>query len=355
MFKSSLLPVLLTGIALFAAPALAQDTQTVTDRMGREVKVPTEIDRIVTHFLPFPSAWFISTGSAEEIIGMHPDSKQVAERSLLGRIAPEVLNADTGFTEGNTVNVEELLRLSPDIFVSYETMPAIADVERIGVPVVAMDVLSNSGGNVIQTYGGWLELLGQLAGQQDRAAEIIAYANDALERTRARVAAIPEGERPGALFFARLEDNSLKINSAGHFGHFWVTEGGNRNLAPEGVPPLADIDMEQIYNLNPEVIFISNFSPTKPEDLYENRVAGQDWSHVKAVQNRRVYKVPEGIFQWYPPSADAPLMLQWIAQVTHPDVFNDYVIEDVIHDYYQRFYNYDLSAEDVALILDPQF
>jgi iron complex transport system substrate-binding protein len=355
MFKSSLLPVLLTGIALFAAPVLAQDTQTVTDRMGREVPVPTEINRIVTHFLPFPSAWFISTGSAEEIIGMHPDSKQVAERSLLGRIAPEVLNADTGFTEGNTVNVEELLRLSPDIFVSYETMPAIADVERIGVPVVAMDVLSNSGGNVIQTYGGWLELLGQLAGQQDRAAEIIAYANDALERTRARVATIPEGERPGALFFARLEENSLKINSAGHFGHFWVTEGGNRNLAPEGVPPLADIDMEQIYNLNPDVIFISNFSPAKPEDLYENRVAGQDWSHVKAVQNKRVYKVPEGIFQWYPPSADAPLMLQWIAQVTHPDVFNDYVIEDVIHDYYQRFYNYDLSAEDVALILDPQF
>jgi len=355
MFKSSLLPVLLTGIALFAAPVLAQDSQTVTDRMGREVTVPTEINRIVTHFLPFPSAWFISTGSAEEIIGMHPDSKQVAERSLLGRIAPEVLNADTGFTEGNTVNVEELLRLSPDIFVSYETMPAIADVERIGVPVVAMDVLSNSGGNVIQTYGGWLELLGQLAGQQDRAAEIIAYANDALERTRARVATIPEGERPGALFFARLEENSLKINSAGHFGHFWVTEGGNRNLAPEGVPPLADIDMEQIYILNPEVIFISNFSPTKPEDLYENRVAGQDWSHVKAVQNKRVYKVPEGIFQWYPPSADAPLMLQWIAQVTHPDVFNDYVIEDVIHDYYQRFYNYDLSAEEVALILDPQF
>lgn len=355
MFKPSLLCALLTGIAFVAAPASAQDTQTVADRMGRDVTVPTEINRIVTHFLPFPSAWFISTGSAEEIVGMHPDSKQVAERSLLGRIAPEVLKADTAFTEGNSVNVEELLRLSPDIFVSYETMPAIADVERIGIPVVAMDVLSNSGGNVIQTYGGWLELLGQLAGQQDRAAEIIAYANDALERTRARVATIPEADRPGALFFARLEENALKINSAGHFGHFWITEGGNRNLAPEGVPPLADIDMEQIYSLNPEVIVISNFSPTKPEDLYENRVPGQDWSHVKAVQNKRVYKVPEGIFQWYPPSADAPLMLQWIAQVTHPDIFNDYVIEDVIHDYYQRFYNYDLSDEEIALILDPQF
>lgn len=355
IFSFSTFAVLLSIPAAMTLPAYAQDTQTVVDRMGRAVTVPTEINRIVTHFLPFPSAWFISTGSAKEIVGMHPDSKQVAERSLLGRIAPDVLNADTGFTEGNTVNVEELLRLSPDIFVSYETMPAIADVERIGIPVVAMDVLSNSGGNVIQTYGGWLELLGELAGQRERAADIIAYANDALARTRARIAEIAEEDRPGALFFARLEENSLKINSAGHFGHFWVTEGGSRNLAPEGLPPLADIDMEQIYNLNPEVIFISNFSPTKPEDLYENRVPGQDWSHVKAVQNKRVYKVPEGIFQWYPPSADAPLMLQWIAQVTHPDMFNDYKIESVIHDYYQRFYSYDLSAEEIALILDPKF
>lgn len=355
MFKPSLLSILLAGTALLASPATGQETHTVTDRMGREVELPVDIERIATEFLPFPSAWFISTGSADEIVGMHPDSMRMAERALLGRIAPALLGAETGFTQGNSVNVEELLRLAPDVFVSYESMPAIADVERIGIPVLAMDVLSNSGGNVIQTYSGWMELLGQVAGQEGRAADIIAYAQDALERTRTRIAAIPEESRPGALFFARLEQNSLKINGAGHFGHFWVTEGGNRNLAPDGIPPLADIDMEQIYALNPEVMFISNFSPTSPEDLYENRVPGQDWSHVRAVQDKRVYKIPEGIFQWYPPSADAPLMLQWIAQVSHPDVFQDYDIQDVIRDYYHRFYAYELSEDDIQLILNPEF
>lgn len=346
---------ILAGTALLTLPAAAQDTHSVTDRMGRTVELPVKIDRIATQFLPFPSAWFISTGSADEIVGMHPDSRRMAERNLLGRIAPELLKAETGFTQGNSVNVEELLRLSPDLFVSYESMPAIADVERIGIPVLALDVLSKSGGNVMQTYAGWMELLGQVAGQEARTAEIIAFGNATLEETRARIAPLGEKDRPGALFFARLEEKSLKVNGAGHFGNFWLVESGARNLAPADFAPLADIDMEQVYALNPEVIFISNFSATKPEDLYENRVPGQDWRHVKAVQDRRVYKIPEGIFQWYPPSADAPLMLKWMAQKSQPALFADYDIEDEIKSYYSRFYGYDLSDDEVALILDPQF
>ena len=54
-----------------------------------------------------------------------------------------------------------------------------------------------------------------------------------------------------------------------------------------------------------------------------------------------------------PPSADALLMLQWIAQVSHPKLFDDYVIEEVIRDYYARFYDFNLRDEDIAAILKP--
>ena len=310
----------LCAMALTAIPVVAQETHMVTDRMGRNVELPVEVNRIVTDFMPLPSAWYISTGSGDEVVGMHPNSMRMAKRSILGRIAPELLAAETGFTQGSSVNIEEVLRLAPDVFV---------------------------------TYFGWTKLLGQIAGQQERTDKIVAYANDVLMHTRSHIAHLSEKERPGALFFSRLGEDNLKINGTGHFGHFWMTEGGNRNLAPEGIPPLADIDMEQVYALNPEVIFISNFSPAQPEDLYENRITGQDWRHVSAVQNKRVYKVPEGIFQWYPPSADAPLMLQWIAQVSHPKLFDDYVIEEVIRDYYARFYDFNLRDEDIAAILKP--
>ena len=348
-------PLIAVCFVAAALPAMAQETQTVTDRMGRTVELPVEINRIVTEFMPFPSAWYISTGSGEEIVGMNPRSMRMAKRSILSRIAPEMLKAETDFIKGKKINIEEVLRLNPDVFVSYERSSAIAQVEQTGIPVLSFDVLSRSKGNVFKTYSGWMELLGQVAGQTERTDKIIAYADTVLERTRARVAQLSDADRPGALFFARLGTDDLKINGHGHFGHFWMTEAGNRNLAPKGIPMLAEIDMEQVYTINPEVIFISNFSPAKPEDLYENRIQGQDWSHVAAVQNKRVYKVPEGIFQWYPPSADAPLMMQWIAQVSHPGLFDDYVIEDVIREYYADFYGFDLSDEDIALILNPDF
>ena len=174
---------ILCAMALTAIPVVAQETHMVTDRMGRNVELPVEVNRIVTDFMPLPSAWYISTGSGDEVVGMHPNSMRMAKRSILGRIAPELLAAETGFTQGSSVNIEEVLRLAPDVFVTYETRQTIADVEKTGIPVLSLDVLSQSKGNVFETYFGWTKLLGQIAGQQERTDKIVAYANDVLMHT----------------------------------------------------------------------------------------------------------------------------------------------------------------------------
>ena len=102
------------------------------------------------------------------------------------------------------MNIEEVLRLAPDVFVTYETRQTIADVEKTGIPVLSLDVLSQSKGNVFETYFGWMKLLGQIAGQQELTDKIVAYANDVLMHTRSHIAHLSEKERPGALFFSRL-------------------------------------------------------------------------------------------------------------------------------------------------------
>ena len=106
----------------------------------------------------------------------NPNSMRMAKRGILGRIAPELLAAETGFTQGSSVNIEEVLRLAPDVFVTYETRQTIADMEKTGIPVLSLDVLSQSKGNVFETYFGWTKLLGQIAGQQERTDKIVAYA-----------------------------------------------------------------------------------------------------------------------------------------------------------------------------------
>jgi iron complex transport system substrate-binding protein len=97
---------------------------------------------------------------------------------------------------------------------------------------------------------------------------------------------------------------------------------------------------------------VSDFTPLQPDDIYNNTTEGQDWSGVKAVANKRVHKVPLGIYRWFPPSGDTPLMLKWLAQNNHPDLFT-YSIEAEIKEYYQRHYNYTLTDNEVFFILNP--
>lgn len=216
-----------------------------------------------------------------------------------------------------------------------------------------VDVLSK--GNTIQTFENWMTIIGTMTGDTVRTGELIDYANQALADTRAIMAGLDATDRPGALFISRLHEGELKINGPGHFGDFWLTEAGGTNLAAEGFPSFSDISMEQVYALDPEVIFITNLSPTKPEDLYENRIRGQDWSHVSAVKNQRVFKIPEGVFQWYVPNGDVPMMLKWSSQKMHPELYTDYDFAADLKAYYIRFYGYALSDDEVAGILDPQF
>jgi iron complex transport system substrate-binding protein len=108
--------------------------------------------------------------------------------------------------------------------------------------------------------------------------------------------------------------------------------------------------MEQIYQWNPDIVIITTFSQTMPDDLYNNTIPGQDWSHVKAVQERKVFKEPLGVYRWYPPSGDAPLMVKWMAQTQHPDLFT-YDMREEVKNYYNEFYNYTLTDDQVEGIL----
>ena len=80
---------------------------TVVDHAGNEVEVPYDIERIaVADIYPLPSVLSVFFDSAEKIVGMAPVSMTAAQNSLLSELYPEILNADTSFTDGTTINVK---------------------------------------------------------------------------------------------------------------------------------------------------------------------------------------------------------------------------------------------------------
>ncbi len=110
--------------------------------------------------------------------------------------------------------------------------------------------------------------------------------------------------------------------------------------------------MEQVYKWNPDIVLVTNFTPVLPADIYAGKY--NDWSHVKAVADKKVYKLPLGIYRSYTPSADTPMTLLWMAKTVHPQLFADIDLKKEVKTYYQKLYHIELTDAQVESMYEPR-
>lgn len=339
------------------AEALEQtpEGRTVVDHDGIEVDIPEQIDRIaVGNIGPMASVLTLFLGSGESIVGMSPMSMSAAENGILGELFPELLDADTSFLQGSNINVEKLLTLEPDLVLIQSGQSEVrTQLENAGLTVVAFGV-GTFKYDIINTYEAWIDLLSQIFPANDKMEEVTAYSKEVLELVQSRVSDIPETERKRALFLFQYDETQMVASGRNFFGQYWCESAGAVNVAQDIEAGQATITMEQVYEWQPDVIFITNFTNTKPADLYANAVGSDDWSLVKAVQEQQVYKMPLGSFRTYSVSADMPVTLLWVAKTIYPDLFSDIDTDAEVKDFYQRIYGVTLTDEQVAAMYDPQ-
>lgn len=326
----------------------------VTDQTGTEVTIPGKVDSIVTGgILPYFHTWYVATNSTKEIVGMHPNSYNAAENSMLAKLSPDVLKADTSFVQNGEVNVEELMKINPDVYFEISTNEkTIEQTRNSGINTVGIKAIDAAAAEPLATFNSWLTLTGKIASTTDRADKFIEIGTAVQDEITAKMKDLSKEEKPNALMLYQLSDQAITVSGKNFFGNQWLNATGANDVAENDVQGKKDVNMEQIYSWNPEIIYITNFTPVQPEDLYNNKIPGQDWSQVEAVKNKQVYKIPLGIYRWFPPSGDAPLMLKWLANHNQPDLF-DYDMNKEIKSYYKDFYGYDVTDKDVEQILHP--
>ena len=338
-----------TGNAETAAP----QTRTIVDHNGNEVVIPAEINRIIiSGILPLPSVYCLFEGDASKLVGMHPSSMAAARNSILPYIMPDVVNVNTSFATSDGINIEEVIALEPDVvFYNATTTSEYEMYKNAGIPAVGFST-TNWNWNCIETFNGWVELLGEVLQQEDKVDGIVEYGRQVEQFITSRIAEAGDIERPDCLVLFRYNNGVINTSGGNFFGQYWITSAGGNNVAKDlkGTP---QINMEQIYEWNPDKIFITNFSPVLPQDLYDNVIEGQDWSNVKAVQNGEVYKYPLGMYRWFPPASDTPLVMLWMAKHVQPELFEDVDMDQEIRDYYQRFYNIEVTDEILEKIYNP--
>ncbi len=330
------------------------ETHVVVDNGQKEINVPNQIDRIaIISTMPLCSVYCMVGGDAAKIVGLTPASKNAAVHSFLSRVA-DLSDVDTAFAQGETVNVEEVMNLKPDV-VFYNNgneadVNAADKLTKLGVPCVGF---STSIESTIETVNTWATLLGQVLGTEMKADEIIAYGKDVEKMVTDRVSQIPAEERRSALILANYNESAI-VAAGSTFGRYWLSTIGADNVAKDIEQKISPVSLEQIYEWDPDVIFLNSFSSFTPEDIANGTaIEGHDWSGLTSVRHHEFYKLPLGMYYWFPPCSDSPLALQWMAQKLYPNLFDDINMDRVIKDYYQRFYDVTLTDEDMETLYNP--
>ena len=331
------------------------DTITVTDHLGNTVEVPKQIDRIVVgNIYPLPSVLTIFFDSGEKIVGMADVSMKAAQNGLLGELYPEVLNAETGFIQGTEINVEEVVKLDPDVVFYGTEAPQIGEqLSAAGIPAVAVSA-SKWEYDTIETLNNWLDLLGEMFPENAKGDICRKYSEEKYNFVQERVRNIPADEREDAFFLFQYSEENITTSGKLFFGQWWADAIGCRNVGEElATDNSTAVDMEQIYAWNPSLIFITNFNAAQPDTLYNNEVGTYDWSAVQAVEDKRVYKMPLGMYRSYTPGIDTPITLLWLAKTAYPETFADVDITAETKAYYKEVFGVELTDEQANSIFAP--
>ena len=313
----------------------------VTDVRGKTIKFEKTPERIATVDKPLPSIIYAIDGKTDKIVGCNPSSIKAFEESVLKNMYPQLANANTKWcSKDSVVNVEELLKLKPDVvFIYLNIEKEIEKMEAAGLKVVALKRAE------FDSIKENIKIISEVLQKKERGDLLVEYMDKGINEVTSKLAEIKDEDKPKVIEF--YSDMKIAIKTYDH----WMKPSGAHNPAHELKGNFAEVDMEQMIVWNPDIIYLGNHSDLMPEDFIENKQEGRNWSTIKAVANKQVYKIPIGVYRWDPPGVETPLTVKWAAKIQYPQLFSDMDMEVELKNFFEYVYDYKLSDDEVATIL----
>lgn len=329
------------------------DMRTITDANGNSVEIPSKVNSVAAISWPWPSLAFAVTGDSGVITCMPEGALESYKDCMFKILAPELENnVNTSYLDSNkNVNYEELAKIKPDVMLLYESEKEMEEqVKSVGITPVRVNY-----GTLKDVQDG-MRVLGEIFQVEDRAESMIQLHKDAIAEVESKQSQLPAKEdQIKVLYLYAVEgDGTYRIFAGKSLGQDYLDMVGGINVAEDIDSSQATVSMEQILTWNPDVILLSNFDDFMPEDFADGTYEDTDWSNVQAVADHKVYKTPMGLYRWDPPCAESYMMLQWMAQVCNPDIFNGFDICSELKSFYSTYFDYELSEDEVDQILNTK-
>ena len=338
----------------------AQREIVVTDMIGREVTVvPGSYTRVVC-IGAGALRMYSYVGDVSLLAGVEDiDNTTLSERpAMFDSVArPYVLaygdtfntlpSCGVGGPMAQAAEAEKILSCNPDIVISEfeDVEKSDALQEQLGVPVITLS--TGSKGVFDEKFYNSMFLLGVVFGQEEKAKTLVSYVQNEAAAISARVAEIPEEEKP-SVYICGLGNwgTTDHLMTAENYVSFEIA-GVKNVLSGLGIQGVGPIEEEKFVELGEQMDIIimdaaavKNIKPIYAED---NTI----FDTCKAWQEGEVYL--EMAYNAYYTNYEIALINTWfIAKTVYPEAFADIDLTAKTNEVTQKFFGMDLAEEIFA-------
>ena len=366
--------MLLNLAACGAAPADTQQTQateaqqqenqdkTVVDLMGREVKVPEEVQKIAAIAGPTYEMVFM-LGSGDQIAMVksgHTDSYPLANLTNPRLETLEGLAANPS----SSVNIEDYLKHDIDLVVYYDNeielkkfdavdMAAIVVSKNTGLIASLDEAKSLTIDQFIEKLTQPLDILSTALNTEEARSEYETwrdYCDEKLRMVYERTKDIPMEERQ-TVYWGNTWGEEIRSTYALKNRWYEVNLAGGQLIGPEENSNFPEVTAEQLYSWDPDIILVDNHGGLPGLVMQSMYRENSKWSTLSAVQNQQLHRIPAGVF-FLDKGSTTTLLVLWMATILQPELFSDIDMVEEVKYYYSEFYEYDLTDEEAQNVIN---
>lgn len=337
-------------------------THTITDLLGREVKIPNEIKKIAAIAGPTYEMVFM-LGSADQVVMVksgHTDSYPLANLTN-----PKLIEMDgIAANPSSTVNIEDYLAKDIDLVVYYDNEIELKKFDAVDMAAIVatkntglMDSLEQAQTQTIDEFVGTLttplRILADAIDTEEAHSEYEAwakYCDEKLNMVYARTKDIPENERP-TVYWGNTWGEEIRASYSLKNRWYEVYLAGGTLLGPEENSNFPEITAEQLYSWDPDIILVDNHGDSPELVIKSMYKENGKWSTLKAVINQELYRIPSGVF-FLDKGSTTTLLVMWMATLMHPELFSDIDMVEEIKYYYREFYEFELTDEQARMVIE---
>ncbi|MDR1320655.1 MAG: ABC transporter substrate-binding protein [Gracilibacteraceae bacterium] len=341
-------------------PAELPATRTVTGDDGVTVEIPYEVTKAAPVIGAFAQMTEMLTAGGGKIAAAATNNIS----DYFKQVFPDYLLSNPN--DYNSSSVEDLIAAGAQV--CYGPSALFSDDQRIqlrdaGIAYVVIDNITTVAG----MKNAFL-IIGEILGEEEyvKAQDFVAYYDGNIQECLSRTTGIAEEDRVTFLSLFYSANAYTTINSR-DICHEYVLAAGAVNVAadymagggaPGGGAPAGGggapgggggnsltVDAEQIVAWNPQFIMTSNQSGK------EAILADPALAVVSAVQSGNVHVCPYGVYLWSVRSGEGSMLPLWLGARMYPDLFGDVDMEEVVKNFFNDWYNYEISADEIQKTL----